>query len=239
MNTTLLPQTSMPLLLRLVASLVGATLRLPHQLFLSSYLSWGLNLKLLLVWRDDIRYRVLAQRAENELIPRRPKDRCHHELGETNAKICAPRNARIMHPYRRDTICQADANKSGPAVEANTIEAAVNVPLGRGADPQARACKDCHSNETRWPWYANVAPVSWFVINHVNEGRRHLNFSEWQQPSAPVPPQFARRQRPSACSEVQSGDMPLFSYRLIHTDSRLSPEDIQTFCQWANSAISK
>jgi len=51
-------------------------------------------------------------------------------------------------------------------------------------DPQVagildRACADCHSNKTRWPWYSHVAPVSWFVIDHVNHGRSHLNFSEW------------------------------------------------------------
>jgi hypothetical protein len=130
------------------------------------------------------------------------------------------------------------ARTNPPVIQANTIEAAMNVPPAV-EQILTRACKDCHSNETRWPWYSNVAPVSWFVINHVNEGRRHLNFSEWQQPSVPIPPQFARRERPSACREVQSGDMPLFSYRLIHTDSRLSPDDIQTFCQWANSAIAK
>ena len=42
-----------------------------------------------------------------------------------------------------------------------------------------RSCADCHSNKTRWPWYSNVAPVSWFVIDHVDHGRSHLNFSDW------------------------------------------------------------
>src|SRR5687767_12011008 len=44
-----------------------------------------------------------------------------------------------------------------------------------------RACRDCHSNDTRWPWYSHVAPVSWFVIDHVNHGRSHFNASEWNQ----------------------------------------------------------
>jgi hypothetical protein len=128
------------------------------------------------------------------------------------------------------------ARTNPPVVEANTLEATVTVPPAV-EQILTRDCKDCHSNQTRWPWYSNIAPVSWFVIDHVNGGRRHLNFSEWLRPNVQVPSQFTRRQRPSACSEVQSGDMPLFSYRLIHIDSRLSPEDVQKFCQWANGAF--
>jgi hypothetical protein len=118
---------------------------------------------------------------------------------------------------------------------ASTLEAKVNVPPDVERILTA-ACKDCHSYETRWPWYSNVAPVSWFVINHVNDARQRLNFSEWPPPTS-VSARFSRRPRPSACDEVQTHDMPLFSYRLIHRDSRLTPQDIQTFCQWANAAL--
>src|SRR5580658_1204129 len=59
-----------------------------------------------------------------------------------------------------------------------TLEDVVSVPP-EVESVLARSCADCHSDRTRWPWYSGVAPVSWFVINHVQEGRRHMNMSEW------------------------------------------------------------
>jgi hypothetical protein len=128
------------------------------------------------------------------------------------------------------------ARTNPPVIQANTLEANVSVPPAVERILTA-ACNDCHSNQTRWPWYSEVAPISWFVINHVNEGRQHMNFSEWQRPQDQGPARLPQRRRRSACSEVQTGAMPLFSYRLIHRDSRLTPEDVQTFCQWANGAL--
>lgn len=94
-----------------------------------------------------------------------------------------------------------------------------------------RSCNDCHSNKTRWPWYSNVAPVSWFVIDHVNHGRSHLNLSEWGR--------FDRREAGemlgAVCKEVQSGAMPLSSYTPMHPGSRLSPEDVKLLCDWTTS----
>ena len=78
------------------------------------------------------------------------------------------------------------AKTNPPIVRERTLEAAVAVPPEVEAI-LARSCNDCHSNGTEWPWYSNVAPVSFFVINHVNEGRRHLNFSEWLPPGASDP----------------------------------------------------
>ena len=95
-----------------------------------------------------------------------------------------------------------------------------------------RSCADCHSNKTRWPWYSKVAPVSWFVIDHVNEGRRNLNFSEWGR--------YTKRDTDGLfkqiCREVKSGAMPLSSYTPLHPGSKLSPEDVKTLCDWANTA---
>ncbi|MBS1857520.1 MAG: heme-binding domain-containing protein, partial [Acidobacteria bacterium] len=70
-----------------------------------------------------------------------------------------------------------------------------------------RACFDCHSNETTWPWYSNVAPVSWLVQRDVNGGRRHLNFSEWDRP---------QRHARDVAAEVQGGDMPPWFYLPMH-----------------------
>jgi len=72
----------------------------------------------------------------------------------------------------------------GPAKTNPVSDPSVALESKLQVDPKVetildRSCADCHSNRTRWPWYANVAPVSWFVIGHVNDGRRDLNLSEW------------------------------------------------------------
>ena len=94
-----------------------------------------------------------------------------------------------------------------------------------------RSCADCHSNQTRWPWYANVAPVSWFVIDHVNHGRSHLNFSEWGNYDASEQKDLLRE----ICQEVKSGSMPLSSYTPLHPGSKLSAEDVKVLCDWSNA----
>lgn len=79
-----------------------------------------------------------------------------------------------------------------------------------------RACFDCHSNETVWPWYSHLAPVSWLVWNDVQEGREHLNFSEWDR---------EQRDADEAPEEVEEGAMPLPIYLRTHPEARLSPEE--------------
>ncbi len=81
----------------------------------------------------------------------------------------------------------------------------------------ASACFDCHSNETEWPWYTNVAPVSWVITRHVDEGRSKLNYSE-----------FDRRQEEASESAetVRNGEMPLFDYTLVHPSARLNEAEI-------------
>lgn len=122
--------------------------------------------------------------------------------------------------------------RTNPSVNASdTIAAHVNMP----SDVQAtvrRACFDCHSDETRWPWYSGVAPVSWFVIGHVNDGRRALNFSDWNAHSrrSPAPPLNL------LCGEVKNGAMPLSSYLLLHHDARLSSDDVALLCAWSEAA---
>jgi hypothetical protein len=96
-----------------------------------------------------------------------------------------------------------------------------------------RSCNDCHSNRTVWPWYSNVAPVSWFVINHVNGGRRHMNLSNW----AAIPPQRIPRILDGMCKEVRSGGMPLNTYTPMHPQSKLSPADVDTICRWTGATL--
>ena len=78
------------------------------------------------------------------------------------------------------------------------------------------ACFDCHSNETRWPGYASIAPSSWLLQYDVDQGREHLNFSEWQR---------TQRHAKDAAEEVRSGDMPPMYYGWMHPPARLTDAD--------------
>jgi cytochrome c551/c552 len=81
------------------------------------------------------------------------------------------------------------------------------------------ACFDCHSNETVWPWYSNIAPISWRLQNHVTEGRDVLNFSEWGT---------GEQETDEIVDVVREGEMPTWDYLLSHADARLSDADSQT-----------
>ncbi len=91
------------------------------------------------------------------------------------------------------------------------------------------ACYDCHSNETRYPWYAYVAPVKWLVADHVEEGREHLNFSDWQ--AMDIGDQLEALDE--LAEEVEEGEMPLQGYPLTHPEARLSEEQRQLLTDWA------
>jgi hypothetical protein len=103
-------------------------------------------------------------------------------------------------PYGRDhtnpPVTQAAAFAPGPGLE-----------LARGA------CFDCHSNETAWPWYTNIAPASWLVQRDVEGGRETVNFSEWDRPQPEVD---------ELLEVIRDGDMPPTSYTLIHPEARLT-----------------
>lgn len=93
------------------------------------------------------------------------------------------------------------------------------------------ACYDCHSNKTVWPWYSYVAPVSWFVADHVHEGRHKLNFSEWQLMSA----KKRNHRRDQTAEEVDEGDMPLPPYVLLHPKAKLSSGQIAVLKEWSQA----
>ena len=80
------------------------------------------------------------------------------------------------------------------------------------------ACFDCHSNETVWPWYSYVAPASWLIVHHVNDGRRRLNFSEWDQPN---------ENEREITKTMTSGEMPLWDYLLLHPEAQLTEAETQ------------
>lgn len=93
------------------------------------------------------------------------------------------------------------------------------------------SCYDCHSHETLYPWYANVAPVSWWLKNHINEGRHHLNFSEWANYSS----KKADHKLEECVEMIQEDEMPLYSYTLLHRDAVLNAEQQHVLVVWFES----
>jgi hypothetical protein len=98
-----------------------------------------------------------------------------------------------------------------------------------------RACYNCHSNETRWPWYAHLAPVSWLVIRDVDRGRKHINFSTWDK-YADDPETVIRKLR-NIDKVMHDGSMPLWYYLPAHSEARLSDADRQVLEDWVLRAI--
>jgi hypothetical protein len=80
-----------------------------------------------------------------------------------------------------------------------------------------RTCGDCHSNETKWPWYSNIAPISWSLYHHVLEGRKHFNVSMWGLQK--------KNKGEDAAEEIEEGEMPLKSYLIAHPEARLNNKE--------------
>jgi len=100
----------------------------------------------------------------------------------------------------------------------------------RVADITRRACGNCHSYETKWPWYAKFSPVSWFLARHVEQGRAKLNFDDWS-------PAAAADQLEEIYDSVAKKKMPLWSYLLMHPEARLSRADRDTLLAWADGKL--
>ncbi len=121
--------------------------------------------------------------------------------------------------------------RTNPPVDpALTIEAHMNVP------PEvqmilARSCSDCHSHKTEYPWYARIAPVSWWMRDHIDQGRSHMNFSEWGK----LDPDGREHKLEEICEEVRDRKMPLPSYTWGHRDAVLSDADIKMLCSWTEA----
>lgn len=115
------------------------------------------------------------------------------------------------------------------AVASRSLEAHVPVPENVQTILK-RACYDCHSSATVWPWYSEVAPVSWYVIHDVNAARGHINFQDWE---AQINPQEGLEHLGLTCKLMREGKMPPSDYRLMHKNSSVSPEDVNAVCAWA------
>jgi hypothetical protein len=122
------------------------------------------------------------------------------------------------------------AKNISTGISANDITTKYTIP----EDVQTAlktACYDCHSNNTKYPWYNNIQPVAWWLADHVNEGKRELNFSEFA--SYKIGRQY--RKLESLNKEIKDGEMPLGSYTLIHKDAILSDQQKLSIANWVTS----
>lgn len=122
------------------------------------------------------------------------------------------------------------ARTNPPVDESQTIFARTQM-TPQVAAILDRSCRDCHSNKTVWPWYTNFAPISWFIVDHVNQGRQHVNLSEWGRLDRDHQDKKLRQ----ICDQITDGAMPLSSYTPLHPGSKLSPEDVKTLCDWTDA----
>jgi hypothetical protein len=121
--------------------------------------------------------------------------------------------------------------------QVGTEQQAAIKPKNRGMRPLSnsepaqilvRACGNCHSNHTDWPWYSHVAPVSWWIAKHVREGRERLDFSEWESYST-----WQKRDKlESMCGLISTGRMPPRMYTAMHPEAKLTEENKKAVCAW-------
>lgn len=122
-------------------------------------------------------------------------------------------------------------DKTAPVSEPKNEFLVMNTASDEVTQLLKTGCYDCHSNQTVYPWYSQIAPVSWWLKDHINEGRKELNFSEWGNYNS-------RKQdhKLKECVEmVEEGEMPLNSYTLTHKGARINEEQKSVLVRWFNS----
>ena len=122
--------------------------------------------------------------------------------------------AQLIRPERANPPTDVSRTIQAHAVTSSALAAVLD-----------RSCRDCHSNNTVWPWYTQITPVSWLMARGVAEGRKAVNFSEW----AGYPPAAQRTLLSASCDDASSGKMP-GPYALVRPETKLSPQDIETIC---------
>jgi hypothetical protein len=122
-----------------------------------------------------------------------------------------------------------NAARTSPVVTPGHDLLSTNSPPPQIAALLRDACYDCHSYETRWPWYGHIAPISWWLDSHVHDARDRLNFSEWPHGNS----QKAARKWNSISDTVREGEMPLPSYARIHKAAQLTDEQRKLLADWA------
>jgi hypothetical protein len=117
-----------------------------------------------------------------------------------------------------------------PPVQPGRDLLASNPPPAEVVALLKNACYDCHSDETVWPWYSFIAPLSWSVVGHVNDARKTMNFSQWPHND----PAHARKRWRRIRDMVASQEMPLRSYTWLHPEARLTEDERKRLLQWAD-----
>lgn len=118
--------------------------------------------------------------------------------------------------------------------EINSITTVMQVP-DEVKEIIKTSCADCHSNNTKYPWYSEIAPVSWYLAQHVNEGKEHLNFSEWAT--------YNKNQKSHILKdleeELEEHKMPLESYLILHKEAKLSIDQYNVLLNWVKTIPSE
>ena len=122
-------------------------------------------------------------------------------------------------------------DKENPSYPAENDFIAITNPPAEIAQIIKTSCYDCHSYHTEYPWYTSIAPLSWWIGDHIEEGREHFNLSEWGSYSE----KKALHKLEEFYEEVEEGEMPLYSYTLIHGEASLSPEQVEKLVTWVKS----
>jgi hypothetical protein len=133
-------------------------------------------------------------------------------------------------------VCMAAAQLVRPDTHNPPVDQTRSLWNDRSVDTRVagilrRACADCHSHETEWPWYSKISPLSWMVQKHVKEGRAKLNFSDW---SGSSPDQLEE-----IYVSVSKGKMPIPGYLLMHPQARLTPADQNILQAWADGKLAR
>ena len=116
----------------------------------------------------------------------------------------------------------------------NPNDLLINVSIPKNISTKLKvACYDCHSNETTFPWYANIAPSKWLVFKHINEGREELNFSDWNS--------FNNDDKAEILDDISTvlmdDDMPLKNYTLLHSEAKLTEDEKESIINWADELL--
>ena len=119
-------------------------------------------------------------------------------------------------------------DKTNPEVITENDFITITQPSEEVTTILKTACYDCHSNESKYPWYTNIAPISWWVKQHINEGREELNFSEWGTFKA----KKKDHKLEELIEEVEEGEMPLKEYTWTHAEANLTKEQKELLIQW-------
>ncbi len=121
---------------------------------------------------------------------------------------------------------QPSHNKSDQVLPMD-ITKTINVP-DKVLDVFKNSCYDCHSNNTRYPWYVNIQPMGWFMANHIKEGKENLNFSDFGS--------YSKRKQANKlraiAESIKDGSMPISSYTIMHTDAKLTSNDTAIINNW-------